>query len=406
MTQPHKILLLIFLTICEISCFFFVKQSAQLASLVYAIVGIGIALIPLLKSGSGAFPEWKHKYKSIYYGLYLALILLICNWTLNVFRSHVYTTPIEQECDMLIFIKVMAERYLAHQHVYDLLPSNYGGPIHAVYLPAFWLPYSIPIYYNLDMRWATVIAFIAAIVMSASLKFRSFQRESFLLLAPITVLTYLVLSGAAFYLIFTQDALVLFYAAVLALALSYECWWVAGVAAACCVLSRYFIGIPFLAGMVWLFCMDRKAVSRALAGLILMLVALLTFSHSWQDIGYFFEIPFLYMHMLKNIGAKEFHDICCQSIGISCMLDVNTVHYLSKVNLAISIFAPLIYFILASRYLADQRKGLVILCGIKLFLVLFLITLSLPYMYVFYTSSIVSIILCRDVIEGRRIMSQ
>jgi hypothetical protein len=61
---------------------------------------------------------------------------------------------------------------------------------------------------------------------------------------------------------------------------------------------------------------------------------------------------------------------------------------------------------ISKRYWADRRSGLLILCGIKLFLLLFLTTLSRSYGYVLYTTSIVSIILLKDAIMQRSVKAE
>jgi hypothetical protein len=399
MTRHTKILLLTILTVCEIACFMLCRWSVSTATIVYTLAGIAIATISLIGSTqSPGSPLLPRRYGGYTYILYMAILLLIANWIKNVFHAHIYATPFDLHMgDMLIFMREMSMRYIQHQHVYDMVTSVYGVPVHAVYLPAFWLPYTVPLYFGADMRWMSLVAFIAAVWTAAFILPRRFDRMYFLLWVPIALLTYLVLSGAAYYLMFTQEALVMFYVALLAWSLIYDYWIVAGIAAAMCIMSRYFIGVPILVGLVWLYTRGSRAGIRMSLSLFASLIVIISVSRSWGDIGYFFQIPFLYIGLLNDGSSFEaFRHIYQGSVGFASFFHAEGVYIISRVNLAILILAPLVYFIFAYRYLSDRRKGLVILSGTKFFLVLFLTTLSRPFGYVLYTASMVSIMLLRD----------
>ena len=401
MTRQTKILLLTLLTLCEIACFFLCRWSVASATIVYTLVGIGVSIIPLLNTTQTLHPSViPDKYKRYSYLLYLATLLLICNWIKNVFKAHIYGTPFDLHMgDMMLFMREMSMRYIAHQHVYDPVTSIYGFPVHAVYLPAFWMPYTIPLYFGADMRWASLIAFIAAMLTVSLIRRKYFRPIYFLLLIPVAFLTYLILSGATYYLMFTQEAIVLFYVALLAWSLMYEYWVPAGIAAAMCIMSRYFIGVPLLAGVVWLFTRDPAAARRTALATITTLIFILTISRSWGDMGYFFQIPFLYVGFLSNTSTFEsFRHIYQGSVGFASFLHADTIYIITAINIVFLILVPPGYFIFAHCNLPGRREGLIILCGIKIFLVLFLTTLSLPFGYVLYTSSIVSIMLLRDAI--------
>jgi hypothetical protein len=215
---------------------------------------------------------------------------------------------------------------------------------------------------------------------------------------PVGLFSYLVLSGAAYYLMFTQEALILFYIALLCWALTYEYWILAGVAASLCILSRYFIAAPLLAAVIWLYTRDPRTARKTILATLLSLAIILTVSGCWGDLGYFFKIPFLYVGLLNDTSSLEaFRYIMYYgSVGFASFLHGDSVHFITIVNLVILLLVPLTYFLFACRYLSDRHKGLVILCGVKFFLVLFLTTLTHPYGYVLYTSSLVSIMLLRS----------
>ena len=398
MTRQTKILLLTILTLCEISCLLFARYSVPAATIIYTLSGLAMSIIALSNNTQGeqASPDHYGRYT---YFLYIAGVLLIANWITNVFRTHIYTTPLDiKMSDMLLFIREMSQRYLSHQHVYDPITSIYGSPVQAVYLPAFWLPYTIPLSLGIDMRWASLVAFVASILIAALVTRRQFNTRQLLLLVPVALFSYLVLSGAVYYLMFTQEAIVLLYVTLLCWALTAEYWILAGIAAALCVMSRYFIVAPLLAAVIWLYSRDPRAARKAIFATLGALIVILTVSGSWSDVGYFFKIPFLYVGLLNDTSSLEaFRYIMYYgSVGFASFLHGDSVRFITIINLAVLLLVPFGYFLFAYRYLSDRRNGLVILCGLKFFLVLFLTTLSHPYAYVLYTSSLVSIMLLRN----------
>lgn len=385
----------------EISCLIFAHYSHDVSTILYVLTGIAIGIIPLLQASRIRANSFDTRYARYTYLLYIAAILIISNWSINVFRAHIFTTPLDVRMgDMMLFIREMSVRYITDRPVYEPITSIYGYPVEAVYLPAFWLPYAVPISVGADMRWASLAAFIIAVLINTLLKRNRFTSSQLLLLIPLVALMNLLLGGAAYYLMHTQEALVLSYVSLLAWALIDERWILAGIAASLCIMSRYFLAAPLLAGLIWLFIVDRRAFAKAIIATLLSLMILLTISRSWGDIGHFLRIPILYATMLhEGFLPEAFKSVLFySSVGFAAFLHGDSVRYLSAVNLSCLILIPAVYFLIACRYLSGRPKGLIILCGLKIFLVLFLTTLSRPYGYVLYTASLVSIMLLRAVL--------
>jgi hypothetical protein len=300
---------------------------------------------------------------------------------------------------MLLFIKEMSERYLAHQPVYDPISDIHGFPVQAVYLPGFWLPYTIPISLGMDMRWLSLFAFIGVVLIASVSRPRDYRYRYLLLLPPIALLSYVLLDGAAFYFMHTQEAVVMLYMAILAWALTRENWIIAGIAAAGCLLSRYYIAVPLVLGVMWLYTVDTRAARRAALSAIVSIIAILTVTRTWGDIGYFCRIPFLYVGLLNAASSYEaFRHIYYRSVGFASFFDLPHMHIITTINMVFLFSVPTLYFLFAYYFLRSHTKSTVILCGIKIFLVFFLTTLAIPFGYVVYTSSLVSIMLLRNVL--------
>ncbi|MCW3126958.1 MAG: hypothetical protein JWO03_2616 [Bacteroidetes bacterium] len=401
MKKQTKVLVLTFLTVCEIGCFFLSPYSVFASTLIYTLIGIAIAVIPLTRETSGGDAPLWGKFSSYSYLIYLAGIFILCNWIKNTFTAHIYSSTLDAHMgDMLLFLREMSQRYLDHQHVYDPISDIHGTPVHAVYLPGFWLHFCIPMSLGKDMRWASLAAVLISVLMATWVRRASFSHAHLLLFIPLSLFAYLIMDGAAYYIMFTQEAIVLLYVGLLCFALAKEYWILAGVAAALCIMSRYFIGAPLLAGIIWLYFTDRTAARKVFFATIASLAAILTLSRSWGDSIYFFKIPLLYAGFLSDTSSFEaFHHIYYRSVGFAAIFDVGHIHILTWLNILVLLLLPPAYFLFARRCLRDSGTSLVLMCGIKLFLVLFLVTLSKPFGYVLYTSSFLSVILLKNVLN-------
>ncbi len=402
MTRQSRALLCLCFCLISIGCLLLTRYHTGLATVIFTISGLGAGIVPLIRekqetSSAGRWPV------SAGYVVYLVSFIIITNWVTNIFRVHIATSPIGQMTDMLLVLREMCDRYIAHQPVYTPISDIYGIPIQVVYLPGFFLPFSIPVALHIDMRWISLLAFAVAIFSLVVVRRSAFTPGHILIVIAAAAFTYLLTGGAAFYFMHTQEAIVLLYVGVLAWALINEYWFAAGIAAASCLMSRYFIFIPLSAGLVWLYVYHRAAAYRAAAGVIIGVLVLLSVSRTWGDLPHFIQIPLLYKDLLtddKSIGA--FRHVYQGSVGFAWFCGPHTLHIVRGINLAIIVIVPLAYFAIAGRYLRAVPPGIVILCGLQIFLVCFLTTLPLPFGYVLYTSAFLSIFMIKASLEARK----
>lgn len=396
------------LVVLEILSLLVLSTYVRLATIAYTLAGIAISMIPLLadKGKEGNYISG-HKRNWILHLIYIATTLIVCNWILNAFRANLQNHPLDIHIsDTPIYLKEMANRYLMHKPVYAPISTIWGISIDAVYLPAFWIPYVIPVDMGIDSRWANLIFLIGAVLVASLVKKDRFNTIYFFLLPAVVLFIYVLLGEEAHYLMYSQEAIVVFYVSLLACALIYENWFLAGMAAALCIMSRYFIGAPLVGGIVWLYFRDSKAANQTVIGTLGTLIFLLTITRTWGDIGHFFQIPRLYYNMLGDVNNfNNDYSVYIKSVGFGSFLKTQQVKILTSTNTAIIVLVPLCFFFLAHKFLSDRKKGLIILCGIKLFLVLFLTTLTIPFGSVLYTSSIVSIILMRSLMTEHLVKS-
>lgn len=402
MTRQSRALLCLCFCLISIGCLLLTRYHTGLATVIFTISGLGAGIVPLIRekqetSSAGRWPV------SAGYVAYLVSFIIITNWVTNIFRVHIASSPIGQMTDMLLVLREMCDRYIAHQPVYTPISDIYGMPIQVVYLPGFFLPFSIPVALHIDMRWISLFAFAGAIFSLVVVRRPALTLGHISIVIAAAAFTYLLTGGAAFYFMHTQEAIVLLYVGVLAWALINEYWFAAGIAAATCLMSRYFIFIPLSAGLVWLYVYDRAAAYRAAAGLIAGVLVLLSVSRTWSDLPHFIRIPLLYKDLLTDDKSiSVFRHIYQGSVGFAWFCGQRTLHIVRGFNLAIILLVPLAYFAMAGRYLRAVPPGIVILCGLQIFLVCFLTTLSLPFGYVLYTSAFLSIFMIKASLEARK----
>jgi len=65
--------------------------------------------------------------------------------------------------DMLPVIRVMAERFIHFQPVYEVIPEIWGG-VMPVYLPGLWLPFVPAVILNIDLRWITTCFILSSLI--------------------------------------------------------------------------------------------------------------------------------------------------------------------------------------------------------------------------------------------------
>lgn len=380
-------------------CYFVAEKFVCLATVIYFTTGITLVVVTLSNSETITnilTSNSKRPFK-LFYIIYILTLLIVCNWVLNVFRLNLAIRPLDKNmADMLFFIKEMANNYIDNKPVYGKIANIWGTPINTVYLPAFWLPYVLPLSYGADMRWATLIASVSSFWVIIYTNRRYFNNYYFLLLLTLIMFIYLLLSDSAFYFMYIQEGIMLFYIALLGYALINNYWYIAGIAASLCLLSRYFIIAPLTGALIWLYFVDRSAAQKVFVATTLTIVSLVLLSRTSGDIGFFFQIPGLYYKMLSNSNIANFNFY--KTVGFASFFTAKQVGIISLINSFCILFVPAIFFICAFIFLRETNtsKGIIVLCGLKLFWLFFSTTLTIPYAYILYTSSFISIILLKS----------
>ncbi|MCW3086653.1 MAG: hypothetical protein JWQ78_39 [Sediminibacterium sp.] len=314
-------------------------------------------------------------------------------------RAWIAGTPLTiYDADMLPIMKVMAQRFLQGQwsQVYDPIPEIWGG-IQPIYLPAMWLPFTIAVAGNFDLRWITTagLFFSFAIFLALLEPFKKIFLSLLLFLCSYFLLRWLLTEEMHNFIRLSEEGLVVFYYSLLVLALLSENFLLIGIAAALCALSRYTLAGWFPAMIIYLLLRDRqqkKLLTFAIAGLSMVLL-LVILPFGWHVLEAALALPSQYIGHANRVWTDS-PEFFYESMGFAKFFGPGRTHLLHRV-LIIASFAGPILFVLVCRlweYVTKNTLGNIPLGCLKLSVVIVYTFLDVPYLYLFYTSSFVSLV--------------
>jgi hypothetical protein len=318
-----------------------------------------------------------------------------------------YMVPIDIDfADMLPVIKVMNERFIDGQwkHVYDNIPEIWNGT-NPVYLPAMWLAFSPAILFHFDMRWITVACLLFA--FGVFLFKLDFNKKN------LTCICALIIACILFWWLFAEDdahglltmseeGVVIFYYSLIVLALFSGNIVFIGIATSLCILSRYaMIGwIPAFIFYLLLHQKKKETVIFICTGIICFLF-LLIFPFGWNAFTRLVSLPDKYIDF-ASIVWKDSREVFWLGLGFAKFFGEGKTELLHYLLIALTFSVPLL-FVGVCHYLNRKKKIYnVPVAALKISVVVFLNFIDVPYLYLFYTSSFVSLIIVGQLI-GRPI---
>ena len=378
---------------------------APFLSILYFISGMSIPLLllsfPVVKLPR---PAKRHllshttHYRLILIGL---IALAMYSWCRYWFEE----IPIDiNNADMLPIIKVMGERFVAghHKNVYDTIPWIWNG-IQPIYLPAMWLPYVPAIAIGLDIRWITMAGLL-------------FSFSVFLFLYKPEIHRYLsFLTGVLAFLLFwwiladntpgiisvSEEGVVIAYYVLLVLSLiSGNPWWI-GITASLCMLSRYSL-VGWIPAYTLYLLLDKKwkdigvfALTGALCFILLFLLPV-----GWQTVNRLSHLPGNYVPFAARVW-KDSPDVFSSAPGLAYFFGPGRIAILHRLLVSLSFIVPSGFVLYCYRRNKRTPAANVSLAALKLSLVIFYCFIDVPYLYLFYTSSFVSLVIVTMLVRIR-----
>jgi len=412
--KKHIANLLLFAFFTETICGTYALQIAKhtaIVSIIYFLAGIAIAILILLIA-----PKDKIRFPSPAtnkFGLFLRWLVFATMIAMSfiVARYWFDLIPIDIDyADMLPVIHVMNQRFLDGQwhHVYDTIPEIWNGT-NPVYLPAMWLPFSPAVLFNFDMRWITVVCLL--FVFSAYLFKLDFTKDS------IRSYIMLVIAGVLFWWLFAHDdshgllsmseeGVVIFFHVVLVLALFSGNIVFIAIAASLCMLSRYLMIGWIPAFVLYLALTKRKKDILIFTGTgILSFLFLFIIPFGWNAFVRLITLPGKYVDFAAIVW-RDSSEVFWLSLGFAKFFGQKNTASLHNLLITFTFLLPILFVICC--YFLNRKIKIhnVPIATLKLSVVIFLNFIDVPYLYLFYTSSFISLIVIGRLLKPAGIQNQ
>jgi hypothetical protein len=361
-------------------------------SILYLLSGVAVATtlvrLPELRLPAAGKSPWRNpaiQRSAILIGL---TALALYSWCLYWFDE----LPIDiTNADMLPIIKVMAERFLAgqHSHVYDPIPTIWHGA-QPIYLPAMWLPYVPAIAMGIDMRWIAIVGLLFAFGAFIVLFKPDRSRAAFLLgVLAFLLFWWIVADNTPGIVSVSEEGVVIGYYVLLVLALVSGKPWLTGIAISLCMLSRYALVGWVPAYVIWLI-LEKRTKQLSIISLtgILCFVLIFLVPVGWVTFKRLAYLPHDYISFAGRVW-KDSPDVFSTAPGLAWFFGRTGTAILHGLLIFLTFTLPVAFTVAAVR----RRRANIPLAALKLSLVVFYCFIDVPYLYLFYTSSLVSLVI-------------
>jgi len=369
---------------------------APFLSILYFASGIGIAFLLLF------FPEMQlprfnkptlAQPATVYRLVTIALIgLALYTWCVYWFEEM----PLDiHNADMLPIIKVMGERFIAgqHSHIYDTIPWIWTG-VQPIYLPTMWQPYVPAIALGIDMRWVTALCLLFVFGAFVALYRPQTHRHLSFFTAALAFLLFwwVVADNTPGIVSVAEEGAVIAYYVLLVLALGSGKPWLIGLAASLCMLSRYAL-VGWIPAYILYLVLEKKGRSLiwfAMTGAVCFVLFFLI-PVGWETFLRLARLPGDYVAFAARVW-KDSPDVFSTAPGFAWFFGPRRIALLHKFLITGSFALPLLFVGGCYWKFREKRPANLPLAALKLTLVVFYCFIDVPYLYLFYTSSFISLI--------------
>lgn len=367
-----------------------------LLSILYFIAGTTIAVLLLYaptlqlpRPLAGGLRNPINHSRMLVIGLMALMIYTLCGFWFDEIPLDI------NYADMLPIIKVMASRFASGhwKNIYDPISEIWHGT-QPIYLPSMWQPFTLAVILGIDMRWITVLGVFFAFGLFLFIYRPDYRRYQSVFLGVLGFILFwwLFADNTPGVITVSEEGVVIAYYALLVLALLYDRIWLIGVAASLCMLSRYALVGWLPAFFLYLLLTKRgkEAIVFSLTGLICLLF-LFVFPVGWSTFIRLLTLPGNYIQFAKIVW-KDSPDVFSTGVGFAGMFGPGRILLLHRLLILFSFAVPLLFILFC--WFRSRKRVLsnIPLATLKISLVVFYSFIDVPYLYLFYTSSIVSLL--------------
>lgn len=365
----------------------------------YAISGIAISILLLF------LPEKRVEVKllsnSLKQGISYQIIFLFLGglFIYQSTKSWINQSPISyKDADMIPIMQVMAHRFLEGNWalVYSPVQEIWNG-IQPIYLPAMWMPFVVSEKFSFDPRWITSFAvflsfFLFMLLWRVHWKMRS---GAILLLVSGILCVWLYTDTTHNFIRLSEEGIVVFYYSFLALVLLTDNFLMIGIVTALCALSRYIL-VGWLPVILLYLLIIRKQKKDTLYFIIsfsatIFFLVILPFGYTPLQISFF--QPEQYIEHAARVW-KESPAYFTQSMGFAKFFGPEMIKMQHRILIIVSFLVPLTVILLIIYYTKQTAKKYnnIGIATLKLTVVIVYTFIDVPYQYLFFTSSFISLI--------------
>jgi hypothetical protein len=253
-----------------------------------------------------------------------------------------------------------------------------------------WLPYVPAIAMGIDMRWIAIAALLFSFGAFIILYKPGNTRRSFFLgVLAFLLFWWIVADNTPGIVSVSEEGVVIGYYVLLVLALVSGKPWLTGIAISLCMLSRYALVGWIPAYLLWLI-LQKKRQQLSIISLtgILCFVLLFLVPVGWITFTRLAHLPGNYVSFAGRVW-KDAPDVFSTAPGLAWFFGRNGTAILHDLLILFSFTLPITFTVSALR----RNLNNIPLAALKLTLVVFYCFIDVPYLYLFYTSSLVSLII-------------
>jgi hypothetical protein len=381
--------------------------ATPIFSVLYFLAGTAIAVLlvyfPQLAVAAGRCWPARNTRTTLYKTVAVAMLALAMHTLCRYWFDEI---PLDiNYADMLPIIKVMDQRFLAgHWHqVYDNIPSIWNG-VQPIYLPSMWQPFTLAVILGIDMRWITVAGLLLSfgIFIFIYRPERSSYVSFFTGMLAFLLFWWIFADNTPGLITVSEEGVVIAYYVLLVMALLSGNNWLIGIAASLCMLSRYaLVGwIPAYVLYLLLRRKGRKVIIFSLVGLLCFALLFLG-PVGWNTFLRLAELPGNYVKFAAIVW-QDSPEVFTTGLGFAGFFGPARITLLHGFLVMLSFIVPSLFVLLCYFRSRTRKTANVPLAALKMSLVVFYSFIDVPYLYLFYTSSFVSLIVIAIIVSKDR----
>ena len=347
--------------------------------------------------------SWRDLKNDSYLKWPLFILMLVLAYLTS--RYWMDLIPLDPDfADMLPIIKVMNERFLSGswRHIYDPIPEIWNGT-QPIYLPAMWIPYGPAVLMNFDLRWITVTALLLSfsiILFNIKIRMNRYFGYAQIVIAAGLFWWLFAMNDVHGLITMSEEGMVIFYFVLLSLAIISDNALLMGIVTSCCVLSRYSM-IGWLAPCVMYYAFQknyRKLILFSAIGLTCFMVFFLI-PFGYKALEQMISLPSSYVGFAKHVW--EFTpEVFWLNPGLAKFFGPHRIGILHTTLLVTTFVLPLLFICFCLFQKKWKFENINLAC-FKFSVVVFYQFIDVPYGYLFYTSSFVSLIIASSLLTTR-----